>query len=223
MKHTILIIEDEEDLLELLEYNLQKAGYETLGFLSTKNVEQCLKEESIHLLIVDRNLPNVEGSEFVASLRKKGFEQAVIFVTAKNSDTQIEEGFLRGGDDYVTKPYNMKELLLRIKAILARTVPENKSILTYRDMTLDLEAHLLHVEGKAVELTKLEFDLLHTLIENKKSVLTRDFLLEHVWKNDEFFQDKTVNVAINRLKQKIDPNKNKEYIKSIWGVGYSLC
>lgn len=223
MKHTILIIEDEEDLLELLEYNLQKAGYETLGFLSTKNVEQCLKEESIHLLIVDRNLPNVEGSEFVASLRKKGFEQAVIFVTAKNSDTQIEEGFLRGGDDYVTKPYNMRELLLRIKAILGRTVPENKSILTYRDMTLDLEAHLLHVEGKAVELTKLEFDLLHTLIENKKSVLTRDFLLEHVWKNDEFFQDKTVNVAINRLKQKIDPNKNKEYIKSIWGVGYSLC
>ena len=223
MKHTILIIEDEADLLELLEYNLQKVGYETLGFLSTKNVEQCLEEEDIHLLIVDRNLPNVEGSEFVASLRKKGFEQAVIFVTAKDSDTQIEEGFLRGGDDYVTKPYNMKELLLRIKAILARTAPENKNILIYRDMILDLEAHLLHVKGKAVELTKLEFDLLHTLIENKKSVLTRDFLLEHVWKNDEFFQDKTVNVAINRLKQKIDPNKDKEYIKSIWGVGYSLC
>lgn len=223
MKHTILIIEDEEDLLELLEYHLQKAGYETLGFLSTRNVEQCLLEESIHLLIVDRNLPNTEGSEFVASLRKKGFEQAVIFVTAKNSDTQIEEGFLRGGDDYVTKPYNMKELLLRIKAILARTVPENKNILAYRDIVLDLEAHLLHVEGKVVELTKLEFDLLRTLIENKKSVLTRDFLLEHVWKNDEFFQDKTVNVAINRLKQKIDPQKNKDYIKSIWGVGYSLC
>lgn len=153
MKHTILIIEDEEDLLELLEYHLQKAGYETLGFLSTRNVEQCLLEESIHLLIVDRNLPNTEGSEFVASLRKKGFEQAVIFVTAKNSDTQIEEGFLRGGDDYVTKPYNMKELLLRIKAILSRTVPENKNILSYRDIVLDLEAHLLHVEGKVVELS----------------------------------------------------------------------
>lgn len=77
---------------------------------------------------------------------------------------------LRGGDDYVTKPYNMKELLLRIKAILSRTVPENKNILSYRDIVLDLEAHLLHVEGKVVELTKLEFDLLRTLIENKKSV-----------------------------------------------------
>ena len=82
---------------------------------------------------------------------------------------------------------------------------------------------LTHVDAKAVELTKLEFDLLRTLIENKSSVLSREFLLEHVWKNDDFFQDKTVNVAINRLKQKIDPAKEKEYIKSIWGVGYSLC
>ncbi|AOO66116.1 response regulator transcription factor [Sulfurospirillum halorespirans] len=223
MKQTILIIEDEEDLLELLEYHLQKEGYETLGFLSSRNVEKCLQEEPIDLLIVDRNLPGVEGSEFVENLRKKGFSQAVIFVTAKNSDTHIEEGFLRGCDDYVTKPYNMKELLLRIKAILARTAPESKNTLSYRDLILDLEAHRLSVNDKDVELTKLEFDLLKTMIENKNAVLSREFLLEHVWKNDEFFQDKTVNVAINRLKQKIDPTKEKEYIKSIWGVGYILC
>jgi DNA-binding response OmpR family regulator len=223
MKQTILIIEDEEDLLELLEYHLQKEGYETLGFLSTKNVEKCLQEEPIDLLIVDRNLPGVEGSEFVEALRKKGFSQAVIFVTAKDSDANIEEGFMRGCDDYVTKPYNMKELLLRIKAILARTSPVSKSTLSYRDLILDLEAHRLQVDSKEVELTKLEFDLLRTLIENKSSVLSREFLLEHVWKSDDFFQDKTVNVAINRLKAKIDPTKEKEYIKSIWGVGYTLC
>ena len=223
MKQTILIIEDEEDLLELLEYHLQKEGYETLGFLSTKNVEKCLQEEPIDLLIVDRNLPGVEGSECVETLRKKGFSQAVIFVTAKDSDANIEEGFMRGCDDYVTKPYNMKELLLRIKAILARTSPVSKSTLSYRDLMLDLEAHRLQVESKEVELTKLEFDLLRTLIENKSSVLSREFLLEHVWKSDDFFQDKTVNVAINRLKAKIDPTKEKEYIKSIWGVGYTLC
>lgn len=223
MKQTILIIEDEEDLLELLEYHLQKEGYETLGFLSTKNVEKCLQEEPIDLLIVDRNLPGVEGSEFVEALRKKGFSQAVIFVTAKDSDANIEEGFMRGCDDYVTKPYNMKELLLRIKAILSRTSPASKSTLSYRDLMLDLEAHRLQVEAKEVELTKLEFDLLRTLIENKSSVLSREFLLEHVWKSDDFFQDKTVNVAINRLKAKIDPSKEKEYIKSIWGVGYTLC
>ena len=223
MKQTILIIEDEEDLLELLEYNLQKEGYETLGFLNTKNVEKCLQEESIELLIVDRNLPGMEGSEFVKTLREKGFSQAVIFVTAKDSDTHIEEGFLRGGDDYLTKPYNMRELLLRIKAMLARTAAQSNSTLSYRDLSLDLEAHTLHVNTKEVELTKLEFDLLRTLIENKNSVLSREFLLEHVWKSDDFFQDKTVNVAINRLKAKIDPTKEKEYIKSVWGVGYSLC
>lgn len=223
MKHTILIIEDEEDLLELLEYHLQKEGYETLGFLHTKNVEKCLQEEPIDLMIVDRNLPGMEGSEFVKSLREKGFSQAVIFVTAKNSDAHIEEGFMRGADDYVTKPYNIKELLLRIKAILSRTAPNTKNTLSYRDLSLDLAAHRLHVSGTEVELTKLEFDLIRTLIENKNSVLSREFLLEHVWKNDEFFQDKTVNVAINRLKHKIDPNKEKEYIKSIWGVGYTLC
>jgi len=222
-RQTILIIEDEEDLLELLEYHLQKEGYETLGFLSTKNVEKCLQEEPIDLLIVGRNLPAVEGSEFVKSLREKGFSQAVIFVTAKNSDAHIEEGFLRGADDYITKPYNMKELLLRIKAILKRTSPEAKKSLSFRDLALDLEAHRLSVDGKDVELTKLEFDLLRTMIENKNSVMSREFLLENVWKNEEFFQDKTVNVAINRLKSKIDPTKEKEYIKSIWGVGYTLC
>ena len=99
----------------------------------------------------------------------------------------------------------------------------SKSTLSYRDLMLDLEAHRLQVESKEVELTKLEFDLLRTLIENKSSVLSREFLLEHVWKSDDFFQDKTVNVAINRLKAKIDPTKEKEYIKSIWGVGYTLC
>jgi DNA-binding response OmpR family regulator len=223
MKQTILIIEDEEDLLELLEYHLQKEGYETLGFLSTKNVEKCLQEEPIDLLIVDRNLPGMEGSEFVKSLREKGFSQGVIFVTAKNSDTNVEEGFMRGGDDYITKPYNMKELLLRIKAILKRTSPTAKQTLSFRDLSLDLEAHRLHVNTKEVELTKLEFDLLRTMIENKNAVMSREFLLEKVWKNEEFFQDKTVNVAINRLKAKIDPDKSKEYIKSIWGVGYSLC
>ncbi len=223
MKQTILIIEDEEDLLELLEYHLQKEGYETLGFLSTKNVEKCLQEEPIDLLIVDRNLPGVEGSEFVKTLREKGFSQAVVFVTAKNSDASVEEGFLRGGDDYITKPYNMKELLLRIKAILKRTSPAAQQTLSFRDLSLDLKAHRLSVAGKEVELTKLEFDLLRTMIENKHSVMSREFLLEHVWKNEEFFQDKTVNVAINRLKGKIDPHKEKEYIKSIWGVGYTLC
>lgn len=218
----IVIIEDEEDLLELVEYNLQKAGFETIGFLSVKNVKQCLEEENISLMIVDRNLPSVEGSEFVKSLRDEGINIPTIFVTAKDKDADIQEGFERGGDDYLTKPFNMNELILRVKAILKRTKPQNHENIKYRDILLDMKARKVFVQECEINLTKLEFDLLYTLIINKNSVLDREYLLTHVWKDETFFQDKTVNVAINRLKKKIDPNRDKEYIKSIWGVGYTV-
>ncbi|MBE0491285.1 MAG: response regulator transcription factor [Sulfurospirillum sp.] len=223
MNDSILIIEDEEDILELIEYNLQKNGFETFGFLSTKNVTKLLDEESIDLMIVDRNLPKVEGSEFVKELRKKGNNTPVLFLSAKDKDADIQVGFERGGDDYMTKPFNMKELILRIKAILARTKPKLQTHMCYRDINLNLQSRKVFITGKEIDLTKLEFELLKTLIENKTVVLNREFLLNHVWKDETFFQDKTVNVAINRLKKKIDPDGSKEYIKSIWGVGYSLA
>ncbi|MBE0496794.1 MAG: response regulator transcription factor [Campylobacterales bacterium] len=223
MGTTILIIEDETDLLELMEYHFQKAGFETAGFLSTKNVEKFLEEERVDAMIVDRNLPGAEGSEFVEKLRQKGIDAPVIFVTAKDSDTNIEEGFLRGGDDYLTKPFNMNELVLRVRAILKRAGSTPSSTLIHRDITLNLDTREVFVGRTNIELTKLEFDLLHTLITHKHSVLNREFLLEKVWEEEAFYQDKTVNVAINRLKKKIDPGKEKNYIKSIWGVGYTLC
>ena len=224
MSANIVIVEDEEDLLELLEYNLQKEGFETIGFLNTKTVEQILDEEEIDLLIMDRNLPGVEGSEFVQRLREDGFDTPVIFLSAKDKDEDIEEGFMRGGDDYITKPFNMKELILRVRSILKRTskkIQEGK--LTFRDLVLDKSTRELFVNGVAVEVTKLEFDLLVEFIRNKNSVLDRDYLLENVWGDSENYQYKTVNVAINRLKEKIDPEKDKDYIQTVRGVGYKLC
>ena len=224
MSANIVIVEDEEDLLELLEYNLQKDGYETIGFLNTKTVAQILEEEEIDLLIMDRNLPGVEGSEFVSELRADGNTVPVIFLSAKDRDEDIEEGFLRGGDDYITKPFNMKELLLRVKSILKRTSKKITSEkLTYRDIVLDKSTRTLSVDGKNVDVTKLEFDLLSEFIINKNNVLERDYLLESVWGDSENYQYKTVNVAINRLKEKIDPDKTKEYIQTVRGVGYKLC
>ncbi len=224
MDALIVIVEDEEDILELIEYNLQKEGFETIGFVSTKSVEQVLEEESVDLLIMDRNLPGVEGSEFVASLREHGIQTPVIYLSAKNKESDIEEGFLRGADDYITKPFNMKELLFRIKALLRRTKSDiNEGNVAYRDIVLNLGSREVFIDKRPVELTKLEFDLLHTLIMNQNVVLDRDFLLERVWGGDEVYQDRTVNVAINRLKEKIDPDKSKEYIKTVRGVGYTLC
>ncbi len=223
-KASIVIVEDEEDILELLEYNLQKEGYETVGFLNTKGVYQLLEEESIDLLLMDRNLPGVEGSEFVSDLRKKGIQTPVIYLSAKNKESDIEEGFERGADDYITKPFSPKEVTMRIKAVLKRTKPDfNKEVISYRDIIMNPKNREVTAGGKHVELSKLEFDLLSTLIKNQNIVLDRDYLLENVWGGDEVYQDKTVNVAINRLKDKIDPNKDKEYIKTVRGVGYTLC
>lgn len=224
MSAKIVVVEDEEDILELIEYNLQKEGYEVIGFLNTKSVEQMLVEEDIDLLIMDRNLPGVEGSEFVQTLRKEGFTTPVIYLSAKNADAEIEEGFIRGGDDYITKPFNMKELLLRIKAVLRRTSKKvEEGILSHRDLLLDKSSRTLTVAGRKADVTKLEFNLLSEFIINKNSVLDRDYLLENVWGDGEEYQYRTVNVAINRLKEKIDPDKTKNYIETVRGVGYKLC
>lgn len=224
MSANIVVVEDEEDLLELIEYNLSKEGFEVIGFLNTKTVEQILEEEEIDLLIMDRNLPGVEGSEFVSSLREDGIMIPVIYLSAKNRDSDIEEGFMRGGDDYITKPFNMNELILRVKAILKRTTKKHsEGKVSHRDLLLDKSTRTLMVDGKAVDVTKLEFDLLYEFIINKNNVLDRDYLLENVWHDTQMYQYRTVNVAINRLKEKIDPDKTKDYIQTVRGVGYKLC
>jgi DNA-binding response OmpR family regulator len=219
----IIIIEDEEDILELIEYHLQKAGYETIGFLSTQNVEQFLEEENPVLMIIDRNLPNIEGSEFIRTIRSYGYTIPVIFLTAKDRDSDIEEGFLSGGDDYMTKPFKPNELLLRVKAILRRSGAISNEKIKYRDLILNTSNRTLTIDREPIELTNLEFRLLHTFIKNPNTNLERDFLRDEIWGGDnKNFNYKTINVTINRLKKKIDPTGEKEYLVPIWGVGYKL-
>ena len=218
-----MIIEDEEDILELEEYHLRKVGYEVTGFLSVKRVKELLLEEHVDLMIVDRNLPGVEGSEFVSELRAMGYHIPVIFVSAKDRDSEIEEGFLRGGDDYLTKPFNINELVLRVKSVLRRTQPVAEGMLSYKDMRLDLDARRLFIGEEEVSLSRLEFDLLRYFVTHRDVALTRDELLEEVWGEELHKQEKTVNVTINRLLKKIDPEKTKRYIEPVRGIGYKLC
>lgn len=219
----IIVIEDEEDILELIEYHLQKAGYDVVGFLSTENVERFLEEETPSLMIVDRNLPGIEGSEFVMHLRNSGYSIPVIFLTAKDRDVDIEEGFERGGDDYITKPFKPKELILRVEAILRRSGKIMSEKLKHRDLTLNLKKRELSVGGTELELTNLEFKLLYTFLRNPNQTLDRNYLRDEVWGDDgASFNEKTINVTINRLRKKIDPDNSKEYFQPIWGVGYKL-
>jgi len=223
LKNLIVVIEDEEDLLELLEYRLDKAGFEVVGFLSTKKVEDFLAEEEPDLLIVDRNLPGVEGSEFIKAMREKGYQIPAIFVSAKDSDEEIEEGFLRGGDDYITKPYNINELLLRVKAMLKRTKALHEGRLTCKDISLDIDKREVYVKDKNIKLSKLEFNLLLFFMQNRNRVINRDELIENIWKDKDFNQGKTVNVAVNRLKKRIELNEKNAHIKAIRGIGYEFC
>ncbi|MBD3844014.1 MAG: response regulator transcription factor, partial [Campylobacterales bacterium] len=145
-----------------------------------------------------------------------------IFLTAKDGDNDIIEGFDSGGDDYMTKPFKPKELIARIKSLLKRSGITQDKYLKYRDLYIDCQKHELSIDEKNIDLTNLEYKLLTTFIQNSHQVLSRDFLKDTIWEDDGNFNDKTINVALNRLKKKIDPNGNKNYFTPVWGIGYKL-
>lgn len=221
MQNLIAIIVDELDLLELLEYNLKKAGFDAIGFLNTNKIEQFLNEEDVDLLIVDRNLPGIEGSKFVENLRAKGYNTPVIFLTAKTSKEEQMQGFGVGGDDYITKPFDLDNLIARIKAVLKRT-QKSAEIYKFKDILINSTSAKTFINDKEIELTKLETSLLTEFIKNKSIVLNREYLAESVW-HDTDTSKQTINIAIKRLRDKIDPKKEKNYIKVIRGEGYELC
>ena len=221
MQYLIAIIDDELDLLELLEYNLKKAGFDAIGFLNTNKIEQFLNEEDVDLLIVDRNLPGIEGSKFVENLRAKGYNTPVIFLTAKTSKEEQMQGFGVGGDDYITKPFDLDNLIARIKAVLKRT-QKSAEIYKFKDILINSTSAKTFINDKEIELTKLETSLLTEFIKNKSIVLNREYLAESVW-HDTDTSKQTINIAIKRLRDKIDPKKEKNYIKVIRGEGYELC
>ena len=204
------IIEDEEDLLELLEFNLKQEGYDVVGFLNTKKVKDFIIEEMPDLLIVDRNLPKVEGVNFVKELKNEGFDIPVIFLTAKNSEEEILKGFEAGADDYITKPFSMAELKARVKAVLKRNKKLSK-IISYKNFKLDLENKILINENEKINLTNNELNLLKIFFENPNRVISREEIAEILE-----ISEKSVNVAVNRL------NHKTPLLEAVRGVGYKL-
>ena len=219
----ILIIEDEEDILELLEYTLQKEGYETIGFLNVNNnVRKVLNEEQIDLILMDRTVQGIEGTSFINEIKQQGYTNPVIYVTAKDKDEDIISGFDNHADDYITKPFNIKELCARIKAVIKRS-SKDIEVLKVKDIVYTSSNKKFYIDNIELNLTHLEHDLLLEFIKNKDILLSREHLLTSVWQDSFEKKEKTVNVAIKRLKAKIDPNAKKDYIRSIRGEGYIFC
>ena len=222
MNKTILIVDDEEDILDLLDYTLMSAGYDVITCIDTSNVRDILDEEEISLILMDRNLPGVEGSMFIEKIRQEGYNQPVIYVSAKDLDEDIIEGLERGGDDYITKPFNVSVLKARVSSLIRRTT-KSVDVIKHRDITYNASNKTFQISGEDIKLTHLEHDLLLEFMKNKDLLMSRDVLLEQVWEDSINKQLKTVNVAIKRLKEHIDPTGEKNYIQAVRGEGYILC
>lgn len=222
MNETILIVEDEEDILDLMEYTLIKEGYDIITCIDTTNVKNILDEDDVSLILMDRNLPSIEGTKFISSIRSLGYNEPVIYVSAKDSSDNILEGFEASGDDYITKPFNINEFKARVKAVIKRS-RKIQDVMKFKDITYHTLNKTFFIEDKEIKLTHLEHDLLLEFMKNENILLSREILLEKVWKDSINKQPKTVNVAVKRLKENIDPNGVKNYIQAIRGEGYILC
>ncbi|MFA5098186.1 MAG: winged helix-turn-helix domain-containing protein [Candidatus Margulisiibacteriota bacterium] len=222
---TVLIIDDEKDLAETIGYNLKKEGFGCLlahdgesGFISAK-------ENLPDLILLDLMLPGIDGIEvFNLIKRNEGTSRIpVIMLTAKGEETDKVVGLELGADDYVTKPFGMKELMARIKTGIKRTVNKEmceEKIFRFPDLEINIDAHVVKTSGKSVELTAKEFDLLAYLAKNKERVFTRNQLLDNVWDIDTEIETRTVDVHIRRLREKL--KKAGKYIITLHGVGYKF-
>lgn len=219
IREKILLIEDDKDLNELLVFKLKSQNYDVIFDYDIEDIEKKLDSDDFSLLIIDRNLPSGDSLKKINQLRKYGYNEPIILLTAKSLHQDLIDGFENGCDDYIFKPFDFKELLLRIQVILKRT-KINTQRLFFKRFILDLNNKELFFENNKIELSKLEFELLKCFFENQNSLLTRHFLSENVWQ-DDITTDKTINTAILRLKNKIPSIKN--HIVSIRGSGYKLC
>jgi two-component system, OmpR family, phosphate regulon response regulator PhoB len=216
---TILVVEDEQDLLEVIEVALLKDGHEVLGCFNTESVMKILDEEEIDLILMDRKLPDAEGSDFIESIKKQGYSFPVIYISGKDSTEDILDGFNKGADDYITKPFERDILRARVSAVLKRTKEESEFI-KYKDFGYSVKKKRFYLKDKELDLTMLERDLLLEFIKNKNVLLTREMIIAAVWSEEKDIKPKTVNVAVKRLKEKIDPEGIKEYIQPVRGEGY---
>jgi DNA-binding response OmpR family regulator len=225
MSETILIVDDEPDVLELLVYQLRKAGYKTLSALDGVTALQKARNELPALIVLDLMLPKLDGGEVCRQLKAdpRTAPIPIVMLTAKAEEVDRIVGLELGADDYLTKPFSPRELILRVKRILARATGPTRpaEVLKQGELTLDSAKHMVTVKGRPVELTATEFRLLATLMERRGRVQTRDRLLSDVWGYEGDMDTRTVDTHVRRLREKLGPAA--EAIETVRGVGYRFA
>ena len=221
----ILVVEDEEDLLRGIEINLVKEGYRVLKATRGDVAVDLAIKENPHLILLDVMLPGMSGLDVCRELRRKGIEVPIIMLTARAEEIDRVLGLEIGADDYVTKPFSLRELLARIRVRLRRQPPRAGPIARYRfsDVEIDFEKFRASRKGKPIELTSREFDILRLLIRCRGEVVTRYRMLDEVWGYHDYPTTRTVDTHILKLRQKLEADSsNPKFILSIYGEGYKF-
>lgn len=221
----VFVVEDEEDIARLISHNLQAAGFEVLSFVSGGSVVSEALREMPALFLLDVMLPGTDGFEICRQIRQTPVLSStpIIFLTAKTAEADRVKGLELGGDDYITKPFSPRELVARVRSVLRglRQAPVSSEVLRLGDLEIDISSMTVQVQGRNVLTTVREFRLLEYLATHRGRVLTRDQLLDAVWKETPFVTPRSIDVYIRRLREKIETNpRHPQYLKTLRGIGY---
>ena len=222
----ILVIEDEPDIRRNLEYNLSREGFSVSGAASISEAKLILNSDFFNLILLDLMLPDGSGLDLCKSIKAdvKTESIPIIILTAKDDEVDRVVGFELGADDYVTKPFSVRELILRVKAVLKRGTKKREIVEVERqfaDLKIDVDSHEVHVDDKKINLTALEFRLLRQLVDRRGRVQSRDQLLSDVWGYRSEVTTRTVDTHVKRLREKLGPMG--KYVQTIRGVGYKFA
>lgn len=222
MEERILVVDDEKDICDILHFNLEKAGYIVDVASSGEEALEVLTD--VHqLIILDVMMDGISGFKFAEKLRKDNNFTPIIFLTAKNTENDVLTGFSLGGDDYIAKPFSIKEVIARVKALIKRTSIISQPAETkwsYKGFTVDIPANRVAIDDVEISLTKKEFEILTLLVQASPNILTRSEILNSVWGDNEYVLDRTVDVHITRLRKKLGDYASIIVNRS--GFGYYL-
>ena len=220
-KNSILVIDDDRNILAIIEMYLRKAGYEVTCVERGDEALQAFRRVQPALVVLDVMLPGMDGWEVLDKLRQES-DVPVIMLTAKGDTLDRIQGLEMGADDYIVKPFDAKELLARIKAVLRRSsLPENEKCVTFEDLEISLDNYSVTLDGKQIEMPPKEIELLFFLASREGKVFTREQLLEQVWGFDFFGDSRTVDVHVKRIREKLG-ERDAWQLKTVWGVGYKF-
>lgn len=229
MTPRILMVDDEKDIVDLVAYNLEKEGYETLKALDGEKALQLVRTKTPDLVVLDLMLPGIQGLEVCKRIRKDPETASIpiIMLTAKGAEIDKIVGLEVGADDYITKPFSVKELLARIKAVLrrseARRAAGQSEVFEFKGLHIDFKSYEVTVDGKRVDLSPTEFRLLKFLSRNPGRVYSREQILDRVWGDEAFVEPRTVDVHIRRLRSRIEHDESSpDYIVTVRGAGYKF-